>query len=109
MPNTQDYIFGLINIKGEYITVLDFRRFLNCPKTQIKEKSTIIILNSSEFKIGILADEICESMDVDLNEIVQNRLQNQEENKMLEFVKEGEIYQVVDVEKLFNDERLTIA
>ena len=108
VPNTPDYIFGLINIKGDYITVIDIRRFFNTSKTEIKEKSTIIILNSSDYKVGILADEICESMNVDFEEILQNRLSSQEENKMLEFVKDGEIYQVLDAEKLFQDERLTI-
>ena len=108
IPSTPDYIFGLINIKGDYITVLDIRRFFNTSKTEIKEKSTIIILNSTDYKIGILADEICESMNVDFEEILQNRLNSQEENKMLEFVKDGEIYQVLDTEKLFQDERLTI-
>ena len=65
-------------------------------------------MNSDEYKLGILADEICESMDVDFDEIVQNRLQK-DETKMMEFVRENEIYQVLDIEKLFKDERLTIA
>lgn len=109
IPNTKDYIFGLTNIKGEYITVLDLRRFFDKSKTQIKEKSTIIILNSQEFKLGILADEICESMNIDFEEIIQNRLQKQDDNKTMEFVKDNEIYQVLDIEKLLQDERLTIA
>lgn len=109
VPNTKDYIYGIVNIKGEYITVLDLRRFLNYPKTEIKEKSTIIILNSNEYKLGILADEIGESMDVDFDEIIQNRLNHHEDTKMMEFVKDNEIYQVLDVEKLLLDERLTIA
>ena len=108
IPCTPDYIFGLINIKSEYITVLDIRRFFNNTKTEIKEKSTIIILNSNEFKIGILADEICVSMNIDFDEIIQNKLQKQEENKMLEFVKDGEIYQILDIDKLLKDEKLTI-
>ncbi len=107
VPYTNDYILGLINIKGDYITVVDIRKFYNNSKTEIKEKSTIIILNSTEFKIGILADGICESMNIDFDEILQNKLQNQDANS-IEFVKDGEIYQVVDVEKLLNDERLTI-
>lgn len=109
VPNTGDYIFGLVNIKGDYIAVLDLRRFLNNTKTTLKEKSTIIILNSNEYKLGILADEVCESMDIDFDEIIQNRLQKQDENKMMEFVKDNEIYQVLDVEKLLQDDRLTIA
>ena len=108
MPNTKDFIIGLINIKGDYITVLDIRRFFGNPKTEIKEKSTMIILNSDEFKLGILADEICESMNVDFDEIIQNRLQKQEDGKMMEFVKDNEIYQVLDIEKLLQDERLAV-
>ena len=48
-------------------------------------------------------------MDVDFDEIIQNRLQNQDDSKMMEFVKDGEIYQVLDMEKLLRDDRLTIA
>ncbi len=107
VPYTKDYILGLINIKGDYITVVDIRSFFNSSKTTIKEKSTIIILNSPEYKIGILADEICESMNINFDEILQNKLQNQDTNT-IEFVKDNEIYQVIDVDKLLSDERLTI-
>lgn len=108
VPCTKDCIFGLINIKGEYITVIDIRNLYYGLKTTIKEKSTIIILNSEEFKIGILADEICESMAVDFDEIIQNRLQKSDENKLSEFVKDDEIYQVLNMEQLLKDERLSV-
>ena len=108
VPSTPDFIRGLINIKGEYITVLDLRLFFGNSKTEIKEKSTIIILNSSEYKLGILADEICESMNVNFDEIIENRLQSADETLTMEFVQDGEIYQVVDIEQLFKNERLAI-
>ncbi len=108
VPCTKDCIFGLINIKGEYITVIDIRNLYYGSKTTIKEKSTIIILNSEEFKIGILADEICESITINFDEIIQNRLQKPDENKLSEFVKDDEIYQVLDMEQLLKDERLSV-
>lgn len=108
VPCTKDYIFGLINIKGEYITVVDIRSLYSNSKTTIKEKSTIIILNSEEFKIGILADKICESINVNFDEIVQSKLQKNDENKMIEFVKNDEIYQVIDIDQMLKDERLTV-
>lgn len=106
IPNTPKYIFGIINIKGDYITILDIRSFLGNSKTVIKEKSVIIILNSNEFKIGILVDEILESLNIEFDEILQNKLQKQDDVKMAEFVKDGEIYQVIDIEKLLRDDRL---
>ena len=45
-------------------------------------------------KSGILADEICESMNVDFNEIIQNRLQNQEDNKIILYQDDNEITRV---------------
>ena len=108
VPCTKDYIFGLINIKGEYIVVIDIRNLFYNSKTTIKEKSTIIILNSPDYKVGILADEICESINVDFDEIVQNKLSKNPDNKMTEFVKDDEIYQVLDIELLLKDERLAV-
>lgn len=108
IPCTKDYIFGLINIKGEYIAVIDIRNLFYNSKTTIKEKSTIIILNSPDYKVGVLADEICESIDVNFDEIVQNKLQKNNDNKMTEFVKDDEIYQVLDIEQLLKDERLAV-
>ncbi len=108
IPNTPDFVFGLINIKGEYITVIDIRNFYTGAKTEIKEKSTIIILKSSEFKIGILADEILESMNINFDKLVQNKIQKQDDSNLSEFVKDNEIYQIIDTEKLMKDDRLTI-
>ncbi len=108
LPSVPEYIFGLINIKGEYITVIDIRKLFDSSNTMIKEKSTIIIINSKEYKLGILADEICESMNINYEEIVQNKLQKQDENLKLEFVKDGEIYQIIDIEELLKDDRLTV-
>ena len=108
LPCVPDFITGLVNIKGEFITILDIRKFYDDVTTTIKEKSTIIIINSDEFKIGILADEILESMNINFNEIIQNKLQKQDEDKLNEFVKNEEIYQVLDIEKLLQDKRLTV-
>lgn len=105
IPNTPEYIFGLINIKGDYITILDIRNFFSDSNTEIKEKSVIIILNSDEFKIGILVDEILESLNIDFDEITQTR-PHQDDSKMREFVKDGEIYQIIDINNLLKDERL---
>ena len=81
VPCTPDYIFGLINIKGEYITVVDIRKLYGTSKTKARDKSTIIVLNSDEFKIGILADEILESFNVDFSQF-QNKYTKSDENNI---------------------------
>ena len=90
------------------ITILDIKKFYNQSKTKLKEKSTIIILNSEEYKIGILADEICETINIDTNAINQNKINKQEDSPIEEFVKNDEIYQIIDAEKLLQSEKLII-
>ena len=87
---------------------LYIRKFYGDFSTEIKEKSTIIIINSEDFKLGILADEILESMNINFEEIIQNKIQKQEELPTMEFVKNNEIYQVLNVDQLLEDERLTL-
>ena len=106
VPCTKDFIYGIINIKGEYITVIDIKMLYHNRKTTLKEKSTVIVLNSNEFKIGILADEIKESLDVNFNEISQNSTQSQD--KIPEFIKDKEVYQIIYADELLKDERLII-
>ena len=47
-------------------------------------------------------------MNVNFDEIIENRLQTTDESLAMEFVQDGEIYQVVDIEQLFKNERLAV-
>ena len=58
LPYTQDFIKGLINIKGNFIVVIDLKNFLNNEKNEIKEGSKIIITQGKNFNIAFLVDEI---------------------------------------------------
>ena len=47
-------------------------------------------------------------MNINFEEIIQNKIQKQEELPTMEFVKNNEIYQVLNVDQLLEDERLTL-
>ena len=58
VPHTPDYILGVINLRGEVVTVLDLRVILNMPPAEINTKSRNIIINSNNERIGLLVDSI---------------------------------------------------
>jgi purine-binding chemotaxis protein CheW len=62
LPCTPDYIFGIINIRGEIITVVDMKKFFDLPEKGITNLNRVIIAQiaqaEEDMELGILADEI---------------------------------------------------
>jgi purine-binding chemotaxis protein CheW len=62
IPRSEEFIEGIINFRGEIVTVIDFQKKLNMPITNQQEKEIIIVveLHSDEKTalIGLLADQV---------------------------------------------------
>ena len=58
MPKVPDFILGVINVRGEIIPVLDLRKKLLLPQKEFDKFDVIIVLESSDEKLGILVDEV---------------------------------------------------
>ncbi len=61
IPNTPDYIRGVMDLRGSITTIIDVKILLNIPQTDEKiKKSRIIILDqqNQQKPIGILVDDV---------------------------------------------------
>ena len=58
IPGTPDFIRGVINLRGEIISVVDLKVFFDLPDQDFTNLSQVIILTSDEMEFGILADEV---------------------------------------------------
>lgn len=58
LPCTPDYIFGIINIRGQILTILDIKKFLDLPEKGITNLNRVIVVRQEDMTLGILADEI---------------------------------------------------
>lgn len=58
VPGTPAFVLGIINLRGEIFTVIDLKRFFDLPATGITELNKVLILDSAEMRLGILADAI---------------------------------------------------
>jgi len=52
------YIKGLLNLRGQIISIIDLRIKLDLEPGRLNEKSRVIIVNSSGEVIGLLVDSI---------------------------------------------------
>lgn len=58
IPCTPDYVLGVINLRGQIISVLDIKKFFEIPDSGITDLSKVIVLKDRNMELGILADKI---------------------------------------------------
>lgn len=75
VPKAPSYIKGLINLRGNIISVLDINMLLHMDSTE-REQNNIIILNIMDEQVGITVDQVDEVLDMDESIIEQIREDN---------------------------------
>lgn len=69
IPNTYNYITGIINLRGEVIPIMDIRLRFNMEQKQIDDNSRIIIVNLQNKAVGFLVDSVSEVATVETENI----------------------------------------
>jgi purine-binding chemotaxis protein CheW len=58
VPCTPPFVLGIINVRGEILSVIDIGRFFDVPAKGLGDLNRVIILSSGEMELGVLADAI---------------------------------------------------
>ena len=110
LPEKYDYIEGIINLRGEFISVFNFSKLLNLnSEYEISTEKMLIVIDDKEFKMALIVDDI-----IDISTITQNEITQKHDNKLNfkyitgEFLKDGKVISTVDIEKLLSDDRIYI-
>ena len=69
VPNTQKYIMGIINLRGEVVPVLDMRLRFHMPQKPLDDDNRIIIVSVKGKTIGFLVDSVSEVAQVEEKDI----------------------------------------
>jgi purine-binding chemotaxis protein CheW len=69
IPNTPDYMEGLINLRGKVHTVFNLRKRFNLPANEFDENTKIIIVNINNLVTSFIADEVKEIIRVEDEDI----------------------------------------
>lgn len=69
VPGSAHFILGIINLRGNVVTVIDARRVFGMPDVEQTQSSRIIVVDIEEFVVGILVDRVAEVIDLNKNMI----------------------------------------
>lgn len=107
VPGAPSYVLGIINLRGNVVTVIDTRARFGLPTVEINEESRIIIIETMDQTVGLLVDSIAEVADILKSQIeLTPNVGNDESSKYIQGVhsKEGELLILVAVEKVLSDQ-----
>jgi purine-binding chemotaxis protein CheW len=106
VPGAPSYVLGIINLRGNVVTVIDTRARFGLSTVEIHEESRIVIIETMDQTVGLLVDSIAEVADILKSQIeVTPNIGNDESSKYIQGVhsKEGELLILVAVEKVLSD------
>lgn len=107
VPGTPDFIEGIMNLRGDYITVLNIKKFLNVHHSEEKqktEKNPVIIVKCNDMELAFLIDRINELFEVAEDKILESG-DGYFANK---FILNDTPYTILNIEKIFTDKRIIV-
>ena len=112
VPGSQDYVLGIINLRGYVVTVIDTRIRLNMPTREVDEESRIIFIEVRGHIIGMLVDCVTEVLSLNTSDVDRSPSINNEDQGMGGYIEgvysdNSDILILMDVEKLFEDDELS--
>lgn len=58
VPCTPPFVLGIINVRGEILSVIDIGRFFDVPAKGLGDLNRVVVLSSGDMEFGVLADAI---------------------------------------------------
>jgi purine-binding chemotaxis protein CheW len=109
LPGVPSYIFGIINVRGQILPVIDLKKFFNLPEKGLGELNKVIILSNGQMEFGILADVVLGTQSIELEDIqiVPPTVTGIGENYLKGITKEHIV--LLEAESILNDEKIMVS
>ncbi|HEV2176743.1 MAG TPA: chemotaxis protein CheW [Terriglobia bacterium] len=58
LPGTPPFVLGLINVRGQVLSIIDIRKFFDLPEKGLTDLNKVMVVRAGQMELGILADAI---------------------------------------------------
>ena len=106
VPGAPDYVLGIINLRGNVVTVIDTRLKFGLMPAEVTDSSRIIIIEAEKQVVGILVDSVAEVVYLKASEIDDAPSVGTEESaRFIQGVsnRKEDLLILVDLNKLLSD------
>ena len=106
VPGSPDYVLGIINLRGNVVTVIDTRRRFGLNDADATDSSRIVVMESADQVMGILVDSVAEVVYLKSSEIeTAPNVGSAESARFIQGVcnKNSELIILVEFDKMLTD------
>ncbi|MBL4834706.1 MAG: chemotaxis protein CheW [Pseudomonas sp.] len=107
VPGAPSYVLGIINLRGNVVTVIDTRQRFGLSPAPITDNTRIVIIEADKQVVGILVDSVAEVVYLRQSEIeTAPNVGTDESAKFIQGVcnKNNELLILVDLEKMMTED-----
>jgi purine-binding chemotaxis protein CheW len=107
VPGAPSYVLGIINLRGNVVTVIDTRHRFGLDPGEISDNTRIVIIEAEKHVVGILVDSVAEVVYLRLSEIENApNVGNDENAKFIQGVchKNNELLILIELDKMITDD-----
>ncbi len=107
VPGAPEYVLGIINLRGNVVTVVDTRKRFGLQEKQPEDATRIVIIEAANQVVGILVDSVAEVADLRASEMESApNVGSDESSKFIQGVSSQDdgLLILVDVDKLLSTE-----
>lgn len=114
VPETPDYLEGIINVRGELIPLIDTKAKFGLPATELPDEACILIIDvfasQSDLRLGLVVDRA-----MDVKDIPPQKLESVPDlglNLNPDYVKNvanlnDKVFLMLDIDKIFSSSEIT--
>ncbi len=111
IPESEDYIKGLINLRGKIIPVIDVRLRFKQEPFEYTDRTCIIVVNVKNTVVGLIVEKIAEVVEIQDENIIPSPSVGKADKSQNKYVyaigKVGDkVKLLLDPDRLLNDEEL---
>ncbi|MCB1191622.1 MAG: purine-binding chemotaxis protein CheW [Leptospiraceae bacterium] len=106
IPNVEEFILGMINLRGEIIPIIDLKKKFDQGFTEIATNNRIVVLEYNTKRFGLLVEEVRQVIKIIKNSItaINDTSTASIYNNMIDFVgrSENNLVLIVELNKLLD-------
>ena len=110
VPGAPSYVLGIINLRGNVVSVIDARSRFGLQPTESDDLTRIIVIEAQQQILGILVDSVAEVVDIQREEIeIAPNVGNAETSKYIDGVvsRGDKLLILVDLNKLLTESEIS--
>ena len=107
VPGASNHVLGIINLRGNVVTVIDTRVRFGLPQGDINDNTRIVVIEANTHVIGIMVDSVAEVVYLRQSEIDSSpNVGNDESARYIQGVcyKDGELLILIELDKLLTED-----